>query len=170
MNCQRQPRVPLAIAAIAGVLLVTGCLSQSPAARPVPTNSPPATRDLVAFCDDYYRANAWAKDVCHNRIAIASRTPGALQDEDIWEYLILDHEEQQWIREEELGTSEAVDRSIDARRAAEVETHEAMVAKTGVAAKATIEADYRNDAVRECIRAGNDETLCLLDPENPMLD
>lgn len=160
----------LLVVALAMTLLVTGCLSQSPSAGPVPTIRPPSPRDLSEFCDDRYNSDAAARNVCHDRVAIAQRTPGALADRDIWRYLNIDHEDVQWAEQDQMATGEAMDREYRATEGAEVATHMAQEARDGARLKATIEADYRNDAVRECIRAGYNETLCLLDPENPTLD
>jgi hypothetical protein len=172
MQMVRQPvrPFPLLLGMSGIILLVTGCLSTSPAARPAATMRPLSVSEVTEFCDRHYKANSLAKDECHDRVAIARLTPGAFSDRSIWDYLDISHEEQKSLQYEQDRQAREDDLNDMATESADEATHWAEDARASARENATIQADYRIEAVKECIRAGYDEVLCMLDPENPRLD
>lgn len=153
---------PLLLSTLTATLLVTGCMSQSPTARN--TQQMP-TVDMQQICETLQRSQ---QNYCYHQIALATLTPqvfegyGAVRD-----YLELDYEEARWATEE-ANRQDEEDYYADRRAQAELEaTSQAIDSTVYVRDSLTMEAEYRNDAVRACISAGYNETLCLLDPENP---
>ncbi|MCA9646890.1 MAG: hypothetical protein KC492_39655 [Myxococcales bacterium] len=153
---------PLLVSVLAVTLLVTGCMSQSPTAR---NTQPPPTVDMQQICKNMQRSQ---QTYCYRQIELATLTPQVFADRrDVWDYLELDWEEARRATREADRQMEDDYRADQRAQAEFMETQQALDAASSMRDALTVEAEYRNDAVRDCISAGYNETLCLLDPENP---